>query len=140
VDRRFKLDPRGGGPVANKQRRRRRATCPGSDAAAAPEERRSVAITVVWMLATLATVGAVAGSALVYSLTTALRPADPGLLQIVPGLLLLVGCCTGTLTLAVTPLVYRFRSDPPPRAIAVGAVLIAVAPWLVLGVLLLRDV
>ena len=46
----------------------------------------------------------------------------------VAGVLLFVALATGALCLAFTPLAFRVRKSPPPRAIAIAAVLIGVLP------------
>jgi hypothetical protein len=53
-------------------------------------------------------------------------------LLVVAGMLLIVALATGVLCLGLTPLAYRVRSTHPPRAIAIAAVLIGLAPLLTL--------
>jgi hypothetical protein len=53
----------------------------------------------------------------------------------IAGVLLFVAMTTGMVCLALTPLVYRIRETPPPRAITVGAVMIGLSPIVVLVVL-----
>jgi len=46
------------------------------------------------------------------------------------GVLLFVAITTGVLCLALTPLVYRVRIDPPPRPVTIAAIAIGLAPIL----------
>ena len=45
-----------------------------------------------------------------------------------PRLLLLVGALTGAVCVTLTPLVYRFRRNPPPAAVTAFGLVISIAP------------
>lgn len=51
------------------------------------------------------------------------------------GVMLFVAIATGVLALVLTPLAYRVRVVPPPRAITIAAVLIGLLPLAVLVLL-----
>ena len=53
----------------------------------------------------------------------------------IAGVLLFVALMTGIVCLVLTPLAYRVRKTAPPPAITVGAVMIGIAPILVLVLL-----
>lgn len=55
----------------------------------------------------------------------------------VASVLLFVALATGLLCLVFTPLAYRVRQIPPPRAVAIAAVLIGALPIVTLAVLAL---
>jgi hypothetical protein len=104
------------------------------------EEPRSVeALTVFWMLTALATLIAetIAAAAL---FAMAFSP-DLGnsLLRIMPGVMLFTALVTGTICLALTPLVLRQRRTPPPRGVVGIVILIGVSPWLMLAASLFRG-
>jgi len=95
----------------------------------AGESRASVAMTVAWMLTCLSTA---AGTAVALGLRIVMLqlPGAGGRhpLANVAGMLLAVALLTGVLCLLFTPLTYRVRRTPPPRSIAIAAVLIGLAP------------
>jgi hypothetical protein len=113
--------------------RERRPSAPA--ASPEPEDRRSLAVTVAWMLCALATLTLQLGallSALV--LASALADALPDMFRALPGVLLLSACVTSLCCLSLTPLTYRFRQSPPPRGVTAGVVVISLAPWLAAAV------
>jgi hypothetical protein len=103
----------------------------------ADESRGAVALTVAWMLSCMSTA---MGMLTVLALRF-LMLAFPGAaggdhpLGRIAGVLLFVALTTGLVCLAFTPLAYRVRRAPPPRAITVGALLIGIAPIVLLIVL-----
>lgn len=102
-----------------------------------PESRSTDAVTVAWMLATLATLAAqvIAALSLAY-LAFQEKPAEsPLFLRIAPGIMLSVAALTGVITLALMAATLQLRRSPTPRAIILGSALIAVCPWVVLAVL-----
>ena len=117
--------------MANKPKSRKRKP----QKSAAPrhpqtEDRRSVVITVAWMLTTFATLGAELASLF----TSWLAPyvhAPPGKMNpflLLPGLTFFVALVSGMVVLLLTPLVFKFREEPPPPVITVAALFIALAP------------
>lgn len=91
-------------------------------------------ITVAWMLTLLATVGAeVVGT--IARAVILLADNVPDTWLAFSGVMLFVASVTGLLCLGLTPLVCRFRREPPPRAITVFAVAASVLP-LVIGIML----
>jgi hypothetical protein len=103
------------------------------------ESRAAVALTVVWMLACMSTVVGMAVVGLLH-LGMAVTPVAAGGLHPlarISGVMLFVAIVTGVLSLVLTPLAYRVRMVPPPRAITIAAVLIGLLPLVVLVVLAL---
>jgi hypothetical protein len=103
----------------------------------ANESRAAVALTVAWMLTCMSTAAALfvvlALRLLMLAFPAAAGGAHP--LQRTAGMFLFVALMTGVLCLILTPLVYRARMSPPPRAVTVGAVLIGIAPIVLMIVL-----
>jgi hypothetical protein len=101
------------------------------------ESRAAVALTVAWMLTCMSTA---MGMFVVLALRLLMIafPVPAGgthPLARIAGVLLFVVVATGGVCLLLTPLVHRVRASAPPRAITVGAVLIGLAPVLLLVVL-----
>jgi hypothetical protein len=101
------------------------------------ESRAAVAVTVAWMLTCMSTA---VGMLVVVGLRLLMIafPVAAGVvhpLGRIAGVLLFVALMTGILCMALTPLVYRVRNTAPPRAIAVSAVMIGLAPMVLLIVL-----
>ncbi|HEY2414864.1 MAG TPA: hypothetical protein VGI40_21645 [Pirellulaceae bacterium] len=96
------------------------------------ESRSAVALTVVWMLTCMSTaVGCLVVLALrllMLAFPTAASRVHP--LGQAAGVLLFVSITTGVLCLALTPLVYRVRTAPPPRPVTIAAIAIGLAPIL----------
>jgi hypothetical protein len=110
---------------------------PHEPAPDANESRAAVALTVAWMLTCMSTAGGmfvVLGlRLLMLAFAAAAGGAHP--LQRMAGVFLFVALMTGVMCLAMTPLVYRTRRNPPPQAVTVGAVLIGLAPIVLMIVL-----
>lgn len=98
------------------------------------EERRAEAATIGWMLATLCTAAGLLCALGTYLLV---RPMDkpPEALVMLPGLLLLMSAGSGVVDLVLTPVVLRLRKTLPPPAVTRTAVLVGVAPMLLLVVI-----
>jgi hypothetical protein len=101
------------------------------------ESRGAVALTIAWMLTCMSTAVAVFVVLALRLLSLAFPVAAGGVHPIVriAGVFLFVALMTGSLCLLLTPLVLRVRSARPPRAVTVGAVLIAAAPFLLLALM-----
>jgi hypothetical protein len=98
-------------------------------------EQRGEAITVAWMLTMLATTGAdvlLALAAIVFA-PMAKQAEDPRLAPILPQVMLLIASICGIVCLLLTPVVYRFRHDPPPLAITVFGVIASIVPLLIVA-------
>jgi hypothetical protein len=97
----------------------------------AADQRRGEVVTVAWMLTA---VFALAGEILAIVGLVAIRwgaPIGDGrVVRLVSQLALLVAVIAAALCLTLTPLVYRFREDPPPEAITYATLIIAAAPFL----------
>lgn len=117
----------------NKAKQRRRL----AKASLPIEDRRSEAVTVAWMLAIIATLGAeiVGGVSLI---ATANWNAAAETRSPIPGLMLFIAVVTGVVCLLLTPLVHRFRRTLPPASIQFVAVTASVLPILVAIMMLLR--
>lgn len=98
------------------------------------EDRRSLAVTVAWMMATLATAAALLLFALARAWTASLPspPERPHPLTSLPGVLLFTAVVTSSLVLILVPVVYRVRSAAPPLAITIVATTIAAGAWVIL--------
>ena len=103
----------------------------------ANESRGAVAVTVAWMLSCMSTAAGMLTVLSLRLLMLAFPVAEGGdhPLGRIAGVLLFVALATGVVCLGFTPLAYRVRKAPPPRAITVGALLIGIAPILLLIVL-----
>src|SRR5262245_13540093 len=101
------------------------------------ESRGAVALTVAWMLTCLSTTAGMLVVVALRLLMLAFPVAAGGVhpLARIAGVFLFIALMTGILCLGFTPLVYRLRQQPPPRAITIGAVLIGLSPFLLLLVL-----
>ncbi len=93
-----------------------------------------MAVTVAWMMSTLATAAALALAAAAYVLTRSLSndAGRPNPMAALPGLLLFIALVTGILTVVLIPIVYRVRPTPPPSMVTIGSACIAVSPWIVI--------
>lgn len=100
----------------------------------AVHRRAAEATTVGWMLALLATLIAellvLGGVVLVW--VSPRESEAPGFLELIPGALGFTALVTGAVTLVLTPIVRRLRSDPPPFVIEVIAVAAGGIPWFLL--------
>jgi hypothetical protein len=103
----------------------------------AQESRAAVALTVAWMLTCMSTAAAMLLVLALRLLMLAFPAAAGGVhpLQRMAGVFLFVAVLTGALCVALTPLVHRARRAAPPRAITTAAVLIGIAPLVLLAVL-----
>jgi hypothetical protein len=101
------------------------------------ESRAAVALTVAWMLTCMSTAMGMFVVLALRLLMIAFPVPAGGIhpLARIAGVLLFVALATGFACLLLTPLVHRVRSAAPPRAITVGAVLIGLAPVVLLIVL-----
>ena len=99
--------------------------------ATSPENSRAESITVFWTTSILATViGEVGGLATRSILVFMEEPYPP--LELLSGLLLMISCVTGLVSMALLPLVYRWRREPPPWPIVRFAIVAAVLPFVIL--------
>jgi hypothetical protein len=100
----------------------------------AEESRGAEALTVLWMLATVATLAAefVAGAGLLFFPANSSADEAPSPLSALPGVMLFTALTTGTLCLVLTPLVRRLRRTPPPPAVVWMAAVVGVSPWAIL--------
>jgi hypothetical protein len=93
------------------------------------EERSSVAVTVAWMLATLACLMSETVW-LIGAVWIRMSEGDPSRhpLVIIPDMMRLIAVCTGILALILLPVVLRVRQAPPPRAITGFSIVVAALP------------
>jgi hypothetical protein len=105
----------------------------------AEESRPAIALTIAWMLTCMSTAAGVLVVMALRLLMLAFPAAGPGAhpLERTSGVLLFGALTTGLLCLLLTPLALIVRRTRPPRAVTFGAILIALAPLLLLVVLLL---
>ena len=95
------------------------------------ESQAAEGVTVAWMLAALGT-GASELASLLGMAALAYEPIAQSLPEradIFPWLLLFVSLITGTITLALTPLVLRHRQTPPPGTVVNFAIFVGVVAW-----------
>jgi hypothetical protein len=104
---------------ANSRQKHRRQT---------PESKPAEAITVFWMMTTMATLIACLGAAFTKAIILIHQAPTPAA-ETVLYILLLITLPTGALGLGVTPLVYRYRRQPPPRGVTCFAVIVNGLPW-----------
>ena len=103
------------------------------------EGSKSVALTVAWMMCTLAT-----GAALfLYAVFSAVLPrglaeSKNSAAAAIPAVALFTALVTGGLVLGLVPVVYRIRPEKPPLAITIGSLAVGSAPWIVLAINALR--
>ncbi len=101
------------------------------------ESRAAEAVTVAWMLTTLATLVAEVGGVIGWLLLVS--AADPQKLArsvaVLPGLILYIGLITGIIGLVLAPVAHRIRRVPPPTSVTVVAVVIALSPAVTIFVL-----
>lgn len=122
--------------MANKKTKSKRKTKASSNkskagSATSPENSRAESITVFWTTSILATViGEVGGLATRSILVFMDEPYPP--LELLSGLLLMISCVTGLVSMALLPLVYRWRREPPPWPIVRFAIVAAVLPFVIL--------
>ena len=93
------------------------------------EDRRAVAITVAWMLATLSCTVASLCWLIAWFVAWRLKPpGEDSPLALIPNSLWFISLVTGVLALILMPAAYRWRQVPPPRAIAIYSVAIGLVP------------
>jgi len=124
---------------SGKQRNSHRAKPGRSKRQAMPlpaEDRRAEAVTVAWMLATIATFGAELMGVVVFLFVRfSNSPTEsPAPLRNLPPLMLFTALIVGLISLVMVPVVYRFRRVPPPRSATIISVLIALLPIILLAV------
>jgi hypothetical protein len=115
---------------------KRRPKKPLPPAPDAGESRAAVAVTVAWMLLTLSCLAAQIVALVMWLLarSAGIPLGKPNALYLVAATLVFVAMLTGFLVLGLTPVAYRVRKSPPPRAVAVLAVVIGTAPLVTLGI------
>jgi hypothetical protein len=121
-----------GGTLAAKNKRKTRALRAAGDPL--PEESRAAeAVTVAWMLSTLATFAAELAAVAAWAVVgPAVDDQLASPLSVLPRLLLLIAAVAGSVSLLLAPITYRVRLVSPPRAITIIAVLVGIAPLIVL--------
>ena len=118
-------------------KRTKRKQPPAQPAARVGESGTVLAVTVLWMLTGLLSLGAeigVAACLLSMRIWPAAQPG-PDVRPVMIAALLLAALATGALCLGLTPLAWRLRSVKPPVGIVVIAVLVGIAPIVTLVVL-----
>lgn len=100
------------------------------------DQRRGDAITVAWVVGTIACgLAGVIGGIGIY-LTHGIQPGDqPRFWEILTPLMLFIAAITGLVVICLTPLVYIFRRTAPPIVITVVALVLALFPLVTLVVL-----
>jgi ABC-type polysaccharide/polyol phosphate export permease len=101
----------------------------------ANEDRRSVAITVVWMMAFLTAIVALP----LMMIATFLFTSTPEMkvtaaTRFLPELMFILALVSGTFAVCITPLVYKFREIPPPIGVTVMVLFVGLVPWVIAGV------
>jgi hypothetical protein len=95
------------------------------------EERSSVAITVAWMLATMACfLAGLLWLGSQFAIVNLTRDQLPGAVLVIPDMMRLTAVCTGLLGLTLLPFVLRVRQTPPPQAVTIFSVLVCILPLL----------
>jgi hypothetical protein len=102
------------------------------------DPRRGDAITVAWVISTLAcALAGIIGAIGLYLTRGTDVAANATLWQTLTPLMLFIAATSGLLVLCLTPLVYLSRRTPPPPAITVVALVVAAFPLVLLVVLAL---
>lgn len=114
-----------------KKRPRRELTATERDPVTG-EDRRGEAVTVGWMLTMLATAVADVLAFAAWLVVPILSGQGDARLMVLPRLMLLIAATTGVVCILLTPVVYRFRYEPPPPPITLFGVVASVAPVLTL--------
>jgi len=119
--------------VTTRKRRKNRRSEPEPPA----ESRAADAVTVAWMLTLTATLLAelVAAAGWMFLRIVGWEPEKAGPIAALPELLLVIAALTGAVCVLLVPVTYKVRQQPPPLPISVAAVVIGLAPWLVIAVL-----
>ena len=113
----------------------RRPSPPRPHAAANPSDTGEV-VTVIWMLALLATLLSEVVGILIRLF--GLRIGFSARLQVLSGTLLTVALLSGLATLLLTPVTLKLRRVPPPRPVVVSAVIAGLVPLLTAWMLATR--
>lgn len=92
------------------------------------ESHAAVALTVAWMLTFMSTAAGLGVAFALRLLAATLAAGNQPPLLTISGVLLMVALLTGILCLLFTGLAFRIRRTPPPRSIAIAAVLVGLAP------------
>lgn len=93
------------------------------------EEKRAETVTIAWMLCVLFTFCAeVVGLLSKVGLSNVELNDPQSRWAVLPVVTLAMGLVTGTISLILTPLVYRWRKIPPPESITLVAVLVGLTP------------
>ncbi|HHK42091.1 MAG TPA: hypothetical protein ENJ50_06710 [Planctomycetaceae bacterium] len=108
--------------------KRSRRTTVSQPAIGAEEDRRSVAATVGWLLAALATL---LGTIVALVVSLAAPSTEGSMLALLAEYLLVASRISGAVALLMTPVVYAVRPDRPPRAVVVAVFAIGAAPWVI---------
>ena len=100
------------------------------------ESRVSVAVTVAWAMAALATFVAELLGTAAQLLQLALTDAGPA--QLAAYLMLWIAVGTGIVTLLLTPIVWKYRESPAPAGVSTAVIVIAILPLVFAGFVLSR--
>jgi len=102
----------------------------------ADKDHRAEAVTVGWMLTTVATAAAELAGLVVFLLIrfASAGGAFPEPLRLFPSLMLFTALILGLVSLVLTPLVYHFRQTPPPISVTLVSATLAILPVLVLAI------
>lgn len=112
-----------------KKKKPARRQAAARDANRPAETRAADAMTVGWMLSTVATLfGAIAGGGLWLVLSLQGEPLGQEVLAL-PMVLLFAAQVSGLVAMLLTPVVHYVRVEKPPKLITCAVLLIAVAPW-----------
>jgi hypothetical protein len=122
----------GNGQVSKRPKKPAKRSLPKPlPASASAENRSGEAVTVAWTLSFLATAGSDILALVLWLLGrlwpgAAVEQAGPWLM--LPLLALFVAAVSGLVCLVLTPIVYRLRQVPPPRAVTVFALVVSGIP------------
>jgi hypothetical protein len=123
------------GALLAKKKRSKKKKQAKSDSIYEAEDRRAVAITVVWMMSFLTAAVAIPLMLIAQFLfTSTLEMTVTASTRHLPGLMFILALVSGTFAISLTPLVYKFRKIAPPKGVTIMVIFVGLVPWFVIGV------
>ena len=125
--------------MKNKKAKQKRAKAKSRNKSASSEKQRAESISVFWTTAVLATVLGEVGGLAIRCVLYFMEPPYPPTMVLLSGMLLMIACITGLVSMGLLPLVYRWRRVPPPWPIVRFAIVAALLPFVILGAIIVAG-